>query len=259
MAVVGALIGLLMPVLSGARERVNQVTCSNNMRQLGIGMQMYAVDNADVPPPSVFAPETRGFAHAPEQTVYLRVNMENDDFVGGPHSAADVHPVNRSDHWDGLGILFGADYISEPSLFYCPSHRDEHSLERYRQRFEGAPGQIVGNFQYRLLHHAQRLSDLPPSTTLISDATRSLGEYNHIDGNNMLKAGISVSWYDDTDGFLRDVLAGRTEDRSPSDRVERAWRVMDTGERPTRTLDSGRNEGPTHNRGNHQAENVDDG
>ncbi len=45
MAVVGLLIGLLLPALSGARETANRVRCASNLHQLGLANMQYAAAN----------------------------------------------------------------------------------------------------------------------------------------------------------------------------------------------------------------------
>ena len=49
-AVIAILASLLMPVLSAAKRRAGQATCLNNLKQLGLGMQMYLDDFRDTFP-----------------------------------------------------------------------------------------------------------------------------------------------------------------------------------------------------------------
>jgi len=44
-AIIGVLIGLLMPTISGARESSRRVTCASNLRNLGAALFAYAADN----------------------------------------------------------------------------------------------------------------------------------------------------------------------------------------------------------------------
>ena len=44
-AIIAILAAILMPVLSSARERANQIYCLNNMRQWGLAFHMYCDDN----------------------------------------------------------------------------------------------------------------------------------------------------------------------------------------------------------------------
>jgi len=44
-AIIAILAALLFPVLAAAREKARQITCSSNMRQLGLGLLMYCQDN----------------------------------------------------------------------------------------------------------------------------------------------------------------------------------------------------------------------
>ncbi len=46
-AIIAILAAILLPVLQAAKQRAQTATCLNNMRQLGLGVHMYAGDNND--------------------------------------------------------------------------------------------------------------------------------------------------------------------------------------------------------------------
>jgi prepilin-type N-terminal cleavage/methylation domain-containing protein/prepilin-type processing-associated H-X9-DG protein len=49
-AIIAILASLLLPVLSAAKKRAAQAACINDLKQLGLGMQMYVDDNRDTFP-----------------------------------------------------------------------------------------------------------------------------------------------------------------------------------------------------------------
>jgi prepilin-type N-terminal cleavage/methylation domain-containing protein len=49
-AVISILAALLLPALSGAKARALRADCSNNLKQINLGMHLYADDNGDMLP-----------------------------------------------------------------------------------------------------------------------------------------------------------------------------------------------------------------
>ena len=51
-AIIAILAAMLLPALSSAKQRAWTTQCASNLRQIGIGMKMFADDNGDFYPES---------------------------------------------------------------------------------------------------------------------------------------------------------------------------------------------------------------
>lgn len=57
MGIIGVLMGLLLPAVQRVREAANQSRCRNNLRQIGLAMQMFQHAKGHLPPGYLFDPE----------------------------------------------------------------------------------------------------------------------------------------------------------------------------------------------------------
>src|SRR5690242_14411833 len=79
-AIIGILAALLMPALSSAKKRAWQSQCTNNEKQLGLGMQMYLDDNENTYPG--IASRRYGFKNT--DWIYWRTNTSFQQFKDSP-------------------------------------------------------------------------------------------------------------------------------------------------------------------------------
>jgi len=182
--VIVTLISILLPTLSQAFESARRVESASNLRQIGLGLRMWVDDHEGQLPSSVFTrldPEMKD----PKSMMVLH-------FGGGNPRA-----------WDGLGKIFGEEYLTAWPVFYCPNHHGEHRQERYEDRWTHLGERIIGNYQYRLFDGLDLfLASHADDRTIVSDGLRTVSDYNHRIGNNMLKADLSVRWWSDGESVV---------------------------------------------------------
>jgi len=228
MAVISVLMALLMPSLAKVNETARKVVCQSNIRQIGLGVLMYADDWNGQLPPSVYLAHgpSRGAAR-PQEMVTLRVPAIE----------------NLNTPWDGLGILFTAGYLPAPKVFYCPSHTGDNPYTRYAMQWSPdgqGPGEIVCNYHYRgegpMGHRVPNMPP-PPTTTalyminpahssLLADGMRVRSDNNHKVGVNFFRADLTVHWFDDPSRQLMSLLP-QSKDDATSTPVYSAWEWFD--------------------------------
>jgi prepilin-type N-terminal cleavage/methylation domain-containing protein len=107
-AIIAILAGMLLPALSNAKNRALRVSCTNNLKQLGIGLAMYADDSNDRLPPALFNPE-KDPGSGPFEGYFL--------FYGPAGRPPDTNsPLN-------LAYLYTTKLITAAPTFYDPGLR----------------------------------------------------------------------------------------------------------------------------------------
>src|SRR5437870_4403601 len=85
-AIIAILAGMLLPALSNSKTKAQRISCTNNLRQLGLGLAMYADAFDDKLPPTLFNPE-KDPGSGPYESYFL--------FFGPAGKPADVsQPLN---------------------------------------------------------------------------------------------------------------------------------------------------------------------
>jgi prepilin-type N-terminal cleavage/methylation domain-containing protein/prepilin-type processing-associated H-X9-DG protein len=104
-AIIAILAAMLLPALAKAKERAMRISCENNLKQIGIGVFLYASDNNDSMPP-------------------CRINIVDGQSVWYPYEVGRVATPggttwNQGPH--NLGSLWAIKAIPDGKVFYCPS------------------------------------------------------------------------------------------------------------------------------------------
>ena len=100
-AIIAILAGLLLPALSKAKERALRINCASNLKQIGVGIFMYASDNGERLPTVKFRDANSWYPYE-----MMRVNTAGRTVTEGPHN---------------LGLLWSSSAVQDPQVYYCPS------------------------------------------------------------------------------------------------------------------------------------------
>jgi prepilin-type N-terminal cleavage/methylation domain-containing protein len=258
-AVATVLTALLLPAISKLHDNVNIVRCTSNLRQIGAGMSMYADDWQNAMPPTIkLSPDPRIAIEPQElmasyQTKGLTTIVDGDPYrrspdgpvmtpgmpgpgftpghsppgnspfsPSGPHSGEPNGPT-----WDGLGLLYAWEYCRAIECFYCPGHRGEHHPERYSQDWQN-PGDQTIYINYHYAGHIdwetrrRRSFQFKPHFVIASDGLRTVSDFNHGTGLNILFGDISIEWR----GTALTIYSMLPDDEIPLDMQEELYRTI---------------------------------
>jgi prepilin-type N-terminal cleavage/methylation domain-containing protein len=122
-AIIGILAALLLPALAKAKEKAQRTECVSNMRQWGLGCQMYAEDYASK------YPTTKAGAN-PENVIrggyYTRWMYFNAGVQGVKLPQSWIQFFGQND-FQGLGMLYPQKLAGDGRVFYCPALNAKNS------------------------------------------------------------------------------------------------------------------------------------
>lgn len=207
-AIIAILAGMLLPALANAKNKAIRVNCTNNLKQLGLGVMTYSDDNADKIPPTLFNPE-KDPTSGPFDGYFL--------FYGTAGKVPDMkNPLN-------LAYLYNAKLITTPRTFYDPGLKHLDSLEiRFDIKFyesatipwpkcDDKRDHVRGNYMY-YPQSDEKVRDNPPANqtegrkvaekttqlasqrTITTDMIYTLATRPHTSSKNPI--GINALWGD---------------------------------------------------------------
>lgn len=165
--IIGIFIALLVPVLGKARELARRAQCANNLRQIGIAIQMYTDDHN-----GIIMPCTLGWS----QTIW-EANAPN-----------------------GFGVLY-PNYADSLDILYCPGAKK--SFLFMKSGFGSPTGSVYCDYVYGVTVEGNQSIRIETFTNkiLAADFSCSMsGPWgskgcNHPGGLNVLWGDFSVQWF----------------------------------------------------------------
>src|SRR5437867_8749937 len=110
-AIIAVLASLLLPALSSAKARAQRIRCTAQMKQLGIGFNLFTLDHNDMYPPTAYT--TGDYQYQLSWDDYIH------RYIGGTAPDADLI----------VGISGGiADRGTIPKILKCPADKIEITI-----------------------------------------------------------------------------------------------------------------------------------
>lgn len=109
-AIIAILAGMLLPALNKARESARKITCTNNLKQIGTGLALYASDNTYYPA-------------AQPDTSEGTFNLQYWHFKVGPYAGVNI----KIDSWKKASEYRNSGVFGCPSAF-IPAGNLDNSL-----------------------------------------------------------------------------------------------------------------------------------
>jgi prepilin-type N-terminal cleavage/methylation domain-containing protein len=205
-AIIAILAALLLPALSRAKDKAQRAACTNNLRQLALGIAMYAGDNGDALPGTEFNPEK-----FPATQPWMSYELFRE--------GSDGTPVATS-AGTNLGSLYPTKLIPAGKTYYDPGlHHDDSVPIHFEYKWYEKPpskpwpqyfeGRVRGNYiwypQTRNLSPqspagqewstvALKGTELAANKAMITDLIYTWRTIPHRSGNNPV--GLNVVWGD---------------------------------------------------------------
>jgi prepilin-type N-terminal cleavage/methylation domain-containing protein len=164
-AVIGILVGLLLPAVQAAREAARRMSCSNNLKQLVLGIHNYESAYKQLPP---------GYLHKPGPIGPLH-DANHMGFSWGSMILPQLEQPGLFDQFDfDLPVFDSANLVPRETpipTFLCPS--DTYSDRSYVMRDDT----VTPNERYAAASYAANWGPSTPSVNLDDTPLESVGVF----------------------------------------------------------------------------------
>ena len=125
-AIIGILIAMLLPAVQAAREAARKMSCSNNLKQLGLGIHNYISAHDGQLPYGGARPDRMGLF------TYMLLYIEHEALYNAANLDAKVLDDNPS------SATYNNVRYEEVPVYTCPSYAGPHVIENSSNIFNGA-------------------------------------------------------------------------------------------------------------------------
>jgi len=117
-AIISILAAILFPVFARARENARRASCMSNLKQIGLGMMMYAQDYDERYPPAYLLTASGGY-----------INQTNSGMPGARFLTGDAGTIGSGYNISWMDIIY--PYVKSIQLFQCPSSVEDARFTSY--------------------------------------------------------------------------------------------------------------------------------
>jgi len=156
-AIIGILMGLLMPAVQQVRENARRVQCKSNLHQIGLTILLYAEDYEEIFPTA----------------------------ISGTYADTSKPSAANHDGFRSLALLY-PDYLDMAKIFKCPTTTD-------RVDAFGGGGSGMGSYGYDPRHRGAQAGSVVIAGDKRGGATNTSANHRG-DGANLLFLGAHVVW-----------------------------------------------------------------
>lgn len=161
-AIIGILASLLLPALQAAKNKATEITCASNLKQVGLGMAMYANDFEEIIPPWSYQnmmPYTypkgfktatgnpKGWIHGPNNGMGSLVLLTYEGYVSSDVAVCPAFPKVARSVW---GVDWYNQIIKQGGSYGFNEHLNATLVNQYAS---------FANMKVLRLSNVKRISD----------------------------------------------------------------------------------------------------